>query len=148
MTNYRIPSIPIIPIWVFPKWLSLNSANSVNHDQIQEQYGYQRHSISDNRYITWYSSKKNFLLLSVGWYLFRAVSGNRYLPQDSNENTLYITSTGNVHVARWLIPLVTILLLDLVMIHWIRWIQGKSFRENSIAHEQSFPLDSLESPHL
>ena len=22
--------------WVFPKWLSLNSANSVNHDQIQE----------------------------------------------------------------------------------------------------------------
>ena len=25
---------------------------------------------------------------------------------------------------------VTILLLDLVMIHWIRWIQGLSFREN------------------
>ena len=28
------------PIWVFPKWLSLNSANSVNHDKIQEEYGY------------------------------------------------------------------------------------------------------------
>ena len=61
--------------------------------------------------------KKNFPLLSVGWYLFRVVTGNRYLPQDSNENTLCITSTGYVFVARWVIPLVTILLLDLVMIH-------------------------------
>ena len=72
--------------------------------------------------------KSNFPLLSVGWYLFRVVTGNRYLPRGSNENTLCITSTGNVSVARWVIPLVTILLLDLVMIHWI---QGKSFRENS-----------------
>ena len=61
--------------------------------------------------------KSNFPLLSVGWYLFRVVSGNRYLPRGSNENTLCITSTGNVSVARWVIPLVTILLLDLVMIH-------------------------------
>ena len=61
--------------------------------------------------------KKNFLLLSVGRYLFRVVSGNRYLPQDSYENTLTITSTGNVYVARWLMLLVTILLLDLVIIH-------------------------------
>ena len=30
-----------------------------------------------------------------------------------------------------LLALVTILLLDLVMIHWIRWKQGKSFKENS-----------------
>ena len=28
------------------------------------------------------------------------VSGNRYIPRDSNENTLYITSTGNVFDAR------------------------------------------------
>ena len=27
-------------IRVFPKWISLNSANSVNHDQIQKWYGY------------------------------------------------------------------------------------------------------------
>ena len=40
-----------------------------------------------------------FTLLSVGWYLFRVVSGNRYLPRCSNENVLYITSTGNVFVA-------------------------------------------------
>ena len=61
--------------------------------------------------------KKNFPLLSVGWCLFRVVSGNGYLPRDSNENALYITSTGNVFVARWVIPLVTIPLLDFVMIH-------------------------------
>ena len=61
--------------------------------------------------------KSNFPLLSAGWYLFRVVSGNRYLPRESNENILCITSTGNVSVGRWVIPLVTILLLDLVMIH-------------------------------
>ena len=54
--------------------------------------------------------KKNFPQLSVGWYLFRVVSGNRNLPRGSNENRLYITSTGNVFVARWVIPLVTIAL--------------------------------------
>ena len=59
--------------------------------------------------------KSNFPLLSVGWYLFRVVSGNRYLPRGSNENTLCITS--NVSVARWVIPLVTILFFNLVMIH-------------------------------
>ena len=61
--------------------------------------------------------KKNFPLLSVGWYLFTVVSGSRYLPQDSNENTLCITSPGNVYAVRWVMPLVTILLLGLVMIH-------------------------------
>ena len=45
--------------------------------------------------------KKNFPLMSVGWYLFRAVSGNRsiYPPRGSNENTLCITSIGNVLLA-------------------------------------------------
>ena len=62
----------------------------------------------------------NFPLLSVGWYLFRVVRGNRYLPRGSNENKLCITSTGNVYVARWVIPLVTMMILDLVMLHCIR----------------------------
>ena len=44
--------------------------------------------------------KNNLPLLSVGWYLFRVVSGNKYPPRDGNENALYITSTGNVPVAR------------------------------------------------
>ena len=60
--------------------------------------------------------KNNFPLLSVDWYVFRVASGNRYLPRGSNENALYITTTGNVSVSRWMILLVTIPLLDLVMI--------------------------------
>ena len=54
--------------------------------------------------------KKKFSLLTVIWYLFRVLIGNRYLPRGINENILCITSTGNVSVARWVIPLVTILL--------------------------------------
>ena len=61
--------------------------------------------------------KKNFSLLPVDWYLFRVVTGNRYLPRDGNENALFVTSTGNVSVSRWVITLVTIPLLDFVMIH-------------------------------
>ena len=60
--------------------------------------------------------KKNFPLLLVSWYLFRVVSGNRHLPRDSNENALCITIIDNVFVARWVVPLVTIPLLDFVMI--------------------------------
>ena len=56
--------------------------------------------------------KNDFPLLSVGWYLFRVVTGNRNLPRGSNKNTLYTISTSNVSVARWVIPLVTIPLLD------------------------------------
>ena len=47
--------------------------------------------------------KKNFPLLPVDWYLFQVVTGNRYLPRSSNENALFITSTGNVSVSRWVI---------------------------------------------
>ena len=60
--------------------------------------------------------KENFPLLPVDWYLFSVVTGNRYLPRSSNENALFITSTGNVSVSRWVITLVTIPLLDFVMI--------------------------------
>ena len=73
--------------------------------------------------------KNDIPLLSAGWYLFRVVSGNRYIPRGSNENALCITSISNVFIASWVIPLVTILILDLAMIHWI---QGNSFRKNSI----------------
>ena len=43
--------------------------------------------------------KNDFPLLSVGWYLFRVVPGNRYLTRGSNKNALYIISTSNVSVA-------------------------------------------------
>ena len=36
--------------------------------------------------------KNDFRLLSVGGYLFRVVSGNRYLPRGSNVYAIYITS--------------------------------------------------------
>ena len=44
--HYRV-MIQILPhrnltlIRVFPKWISLNSANSVNYNNMQKQYGYQ-----------------------------------------------------------------------------------------------------------
>ena len=41
--------------------------------------------------------------------------GNRYLP--GGRNTLSDTGPGNILVARWVIPVVVILLLDIVMIH-------------------------------
>ena len=40
--------------------------------------------------------KNDFPLLCVGWYLFRVVTGNRYLPRGSNKNALYITSVSNI----------------------------------------------------
>ena len=61
--------------------------------------------------------KKNFPLLSVGRYLFRVVTGNKYLLRGSNENAHFITSTGSISVSRWVITLVTITLLDFFMIH-------------------------------
>ena len=37
---------------VFSQWLSLNSANSMNHDKVQNWSGYQMWYLSGNRYIT------------------------------------------------------------------------------------------------
>ena len=95
----------------------MNSANSVNHEKFKSSM-----VTRDILYLTVDTFldivvKSNLPLLSVGCYLFRVVSSNRYIPKGSNENTLCITSTDNVSVARWVIPVVTILLLDLIMIH-------------------------------
>ena len=54
------------PIWVFHKWLSRNSANSVNHDQIQEWYVYQRYYSSGNRYIA-SASNTNCIFIITSW---------------------------------------------------------------------------------
>ena len=40
--------------------------------------------------------KKTFPLLPVDWYLFQVVTGNRYLPRDSNENAPFITTVALV----------------------------------------------------
>ena len=61
--------------------------------------------------------KKNVPLITVDWYLFRVVTGNRYLPRGSNEHAIIKTINGNVSVSTWVKTLVTIPLLDFVMIH-------------------------------
>ena len=52
---------------------------------------------------------------------------------DSSRKFFFTTTSTNVTTVRCRMSLVTMLVLDFVMIHWIRWIQRKSFRENSIA---------------
>ena len=61
--------------------------------------------------------KNKFPLLSLIWYLFKVVSGNRYQTRGSNGNALSITTTGDIFVASWVLPLVTRPFLDFVMIH-------------------------------
>ena len=61
--------------------------------------------------------KKIFSLLCLEWYLFTVVHLNGYLTRGSNGNEHSVTMNGNVSVAIWVIPLVTIPFLDLVMIH-------------------------------
>ena len=61
--------------------------------------------------------KKIFPLLSLGWYLFTVVHHNGYLIRGSNGNAHSVTKNGNVSVASWVIPLVTIPFLDFVIIH-------------------------------
>ena len=80
-----------------------------------------------------------FSLLPLGRYLLLLTTLNRYQPAGSSGKLLFTTISRNVSICRYRISLVTILLLDLVMIHWIRWIQRKSFRENSNA----FYLDQV-----
>ena len=49
---------PINNTIVFPKLISLNPANSVNHDKIQKLYDYQGEYLSTDRYIPINSNRK------------------------------------------------------------------------------------------
>ena len=49
--NAVFPNTMLTKHYLFLHVNDLNSANSVNHDKIQDWYHNQRHSISDNRYI-------------------------------------------------------------------------------------------------
>ena len=75
--------------------------------------------------------KRNFYYFLCFGICLKGLSFNRHQTRDSNGNALSITKTSDVFVAWWVLPLVTRLFLDFVMIHWIRWIQRRSFRENS-----------------
>ena len=58
-----------------------------------------------------------FSLLPLGRYPLPITTLNRYQPTDSSGKLLYTTISRNVTIVRYRISLVTILLLDLVMIH-------------------------------
>ena len=61
--------------------------------------------------------KRLLLLLSLIRYLFGVVNDNGYLTRGSNGNVHSVTMNGNVSVASWVIPLVTMPYLGFVMIH-------------------------------
>ena len=61
--------------------------------------------------------KKKFPFLPLVWYLLNVVNGNRHQTRGRNGNGLSITTTGNVLVARWVLPLVTRPIFNFVMIH-------------------------------
>ena len=63
------------------------------------------------------SREEKFPLLSLVWYLFDVVRGSSCQIRGNNVNALFITTTGNVFVARWAQPFVTRPILDFVMIH-------------------------------
>ena len=58
-----------------------------------------------------------FSLLPLGRYLLPLTTLNRYQPTDSSGKLFFTTVSRNVSIIRYRISLVTILLLDLVMIH-------------------------------
>ena len=72
-----------------------------------------------------------FPLLPVGRYPLWLITVNRHHPRDSNGNIFFTATSRNVSVVNYGVSLVTRLLLDFVLIQWIRWIQWKSFRKNS-----------------
>ena len=72
-----------------------------------------------------------FSLLPLGRYLLPLTTLNSYQPIDSYGKFSFTTTASNVPIVKYRMSLVTIPPLDLVIIHWFRWIHRKSFRENS-----------------
>ena len=75
--------------------------------------------------------KSAFSLLPLGRYLLPVTTQKRYQSTGSSGKFFFTTTSRNVTIVRCRMSLVTMLVLDFVMIHWIRWIQRKSFRKNS-----------------
>ena len=113
----EIRSLSIIThtVQLFSKWISLNSVNLTRSDILPGEV-----------------PKSVFLLIPLVRYLFPLTTCNRYQPRDSNGNFFFTTTSRNISIVRYGMSLVAIVLLVFVSIHWIRWIQLKSFRENSI----------------
>ena len=114
---------------LFPKWMSLNSANSVNHQKSPK-------NIVGTTYLDIVTFpvivvESTFSLLPLGRYLLPQTTLNRYFSRYSSNNFISTTSSVNITITRHGVFLVTIPILCFVMIHWIQW---KSSRENSNGH--------------
>ena len=70
-------------------------------------------------------------LISMGRYLLPPTTLNRYLSRYSSKKFIFTTSSENITLTRYGVFLITILILFFVTIHWIQWIQRKSFRNTS-----------------
>ena len=79
-----------------------------------------------------------FSLLQLGGYLLSITTLNRYQPRDSSRKIFFTTTSSNTSILSYGMSLVTILFLDLIMVHWIRRIQRNPFRKNSIARSAGF----------
>ena len=116
--------------WRFPKWIWVNS---VNHDKIQNDMVTRgiTHLETNKLPVVDYKVYLHYHL----WVLMPFTTLNRYWPTDSSGKSF--CHYTNVSIARYRVSLVTILLLNFVLIHWIhlgktrQWIPWRSFRENS-----------------
>ena len=75
--------------------------------------------------------ESTFSLLHMGRYLLPLTTLNGYLSRHNSKIFIFNTSSENITITRYRVFLVTIPILYFVSIHWIQWIQGKSFRKNS-----------------
>ena len=89
----------------------------MNQSKIQKLFGYQRHSISHSRYITQCGSKKEICITISGLVSVQYRECNRYLTRGSSGSALSITTTGNVFVTRWVVPLIIRQYFGLFVIH-------------------------------
>ena len=79
--------------------------------------------------------ESTFSLLPMGRYLLPLTTLNRYLSRHSSKNFVFSTSSVNITFTRCGKFLVTFPFLCFVTIHWIQWIQRKSFRKNSSEYQ-------------
>ena len=109
---------------VFHKWYSL----SVNHDKTRNDIVARGVTQLATDTLPFVVIECAFPLLPLVRYPLWLTAVNRYHPRHSNGNIFFTTTPRNVSVVTYGVSLVTILLLDFVLIHWIQW---KSFMKNS-----------------
>ena len=110
---------------VFPKWMSLNSAN---HDKIQNSIVTANISYLDIITFSVIVVESTFSSLPLGRYLLPVTTLNRYLSRHSSKFFIFTTLSESITIIICWVFLVTVPVLYFVTIHWI---QRKSFKKNS-----------------